>query len=359
MVKRIVVTGGAGFVGSNLACRIARDRPDCSVVAFDNLKRRGSELTLNRLSNYGINFIHGDVRVKSDVSTIGSTDCIIECSAEPSVLAGQDGNPEYLIDTNLKGTLNCLEHLRRHGGELIFLSSSRVYSIPTLSALPLKKTDGRLSIPPEAKGNGWSSSGIAEDFSTLGPRSLYGSTKLAAEQFIEEYRALFGLKAVIYRCSLLTGPWQMGKMDQGVVALWLARHLYGGPLAYIGYGGAGHQVRDILHVDDLFDLISENLDGIKERDGGLYNIGGGKELSVSLSELTALCQNITGNKIKIASVSESRSNDIPYFVSDNSKIGAANGWKPRWRLEETLEDICRWLIDNQTTLNPIFSNSAS
>lgn len=359
MTKRIAVTGGAGFVGSNLACMIARDRPEYSVIALDNLKRRGSELTLGRLAEAGVAFLHGDVRIQADLEALGPLDCLIECSAEPSVLAGQDGSPAYLLDTNLGGAVNCLEHLRRHGGEMIFLSSSRVYSIPALLELPLITEGDRFEIPNEATGEGWSAAGISEGFSTQGPRSLYGTTKLAAEQFIEEYRAAYDLRAVIYRCGVLTGPWQMGKVDQGFVTLWLARHLYGGPLAYIGHGGAGHQVRDLLHIADLYDLIAPDLDGVGIRDGKILNVGGGHQVSVSLRELTDHCERLCGHSIAIESVPEMRPNDIGYYVTDTAELERQSGWRPIRNLEETLSDIHRWLVDHRRILEPILGGSGS
>ena len=112
MKKRIAGTGGAGLVGSSLACMIARKRPARSVVALDNLKQRGSELTHSRLAAGGVEFLHGDVEIEGDLAALGAVDCLIECSAEPSVLAGQDRAPGYVLDANLTGALDCLEHLR-------------------------------------------------------------------------------------------------------------------------------------------------------------------------------------------------------------------------------------------------------
>ena len=112
MKKRIAVTGGAGFVGSNLACMIARERPARSVVALNNMKQRGGELTLSRLAAAGVEFLHGDIRIEGALAALGAVDCLIECSAEPSVLAGQDRAPGYVLNANLTGALDCLEHLR-------------------------------------------------------------------------------------------------------------------------------------------------------------------------------------------------------------------------------------------------------
>ena len=315
---------------------IARERPACSVVALDNLKRRGSELTLSQLAAAGVEFLHGDVRIEGDLAALGAVDVLIECSAEPSVLAGQDGAPGYVLDTNLTGALNYLEHLRRRGGEMIFLSSSRVYSIPALTDLPLEVRGEQLEITEGAARTGWSAAALAENFSTAGPRSLCGATKLAAKQFIEEYQAAYGLRPVVYRCGILTGPWQMGKVDQGVITLWLARHLFGGALAHIGHGGDGHQVRDLLHIADLYDLIAPNLDGSGTEDGQTFNVGGGAATSVSLRELTRHCEELTGNTLVISTVPETRANDIWYYVTDNAKVETRTGWWPKRTLEETM-----------------------
>lgn len=356
MTVRVLVTGGAGFVGSNLALGIARAHPDWEVLALDNLKRRGSELSVARLGRGGVRFIHGDVRNAEDLEAAGPVSWLIECSAEASVHAGYDGNPNYLVNTNLVGAVNCLEHLRRHGGNLIFLSTSRVYPIAGLRALPLAVDGGeRFRLSQGAEGVGWSERGISESFPLAGPRSLYGTTKLSAELIIGEYGALYGLKAVINRCGVLCGPWQMGKIDQGFVALWLARHVFGGALAYTGYDGAGHQVRDILHVADLHRLIEVEMAEIDRLRGGIYNVGGGRALSLSLRELTGYCAGLTGGKIDIGSDPKTRDADIPYYVTDNSAVTADTGWAPARSLDDTLADIHRWLCEHRTALEPLFA----
>ena len=240
---RILVTGGAGFVGSNLASFFKHDRPDATIVAFDNLRRRGSELALLRLRAAGVEFRHGDVRNAEDLADAGDFDLMIECSAEPSVHAGYDASPAYVINTNLTGTINCLEAVRRCGAAMIFLSTSRVYPIAGLRALPLNIGGNiagqRLVMGENAAGPGWSAAGIGTGFPMAGSRSIYGATKLASELMIEEYGAMYGLRAVVNRCGVLTGPWQMGKVDQGFMVLWAARHLFGGSLSYMGFGGTG------------------------------------------------------------------------------------------------------------------------
>lgn len=352
-VKRVIVAGGAGFVGSSLALSIKRDRPDAHVVAIDNLKRRGSELALERLRAGGVEFAHGDIRCLEDLAAAGPCDLVLDCSAEPSVHAGYGGSPAYLINTNLMGTVNCLEHARTHGAAFVFVSTSRVYPIAPLRALPLTAAGDRLVLPPGTSGPGWSEAGISEDFSLSGARSLYGATKLASEMLVEEYRATYGIKTLVYRSGVLAGPWQMGKVDQGFMVLWASRHLYGGQLAYMGFGGHGHQVRDVLHVDDLYDLITLQLDDLDRWNGSLFNIGGGAANAVSLRELTALCRTATGKAIDIGEIAETRDADIPYYVTDHRRLTAATGWTPTRPVERIVDDIARWLVDHRTKLEPI------
>lgn len=146
-MNRVLITGGAGFVGSYLGMGLKKQRPDWHIVAFDNLKRRGSELNITRLREAGLEFAHGDIRNPEDLEAVGKVDLILECSAEPSVLAGYDSSPQYLVNTNLTGTVNCLEVARRHGAAMLFLSTSRVYPVATINALSYKEEATRL-IPP-------------------------------------------------------------------------------------------------------------------------------------------------------------------------------------------------------------------
>ena len=133
-MKTFLITGGAGFVGSSLAILLKENFSDIDVIALDNLKRRGSELNVRRLQENGVRFCHGDIRNTEDLN-FNNIDCLIECSAEPSVLAGFDGSPDYLLNTNLGGTIHCLELARKCGARVIFLSTSRVYPIHSLNRL--------------------------------------------------------------------------------------------------------------------------------------------------------------------------------------------------------------------------------
>ena len=230
------------------------------MYALDNLRRRGSELNLPRLREAGVRFVHGDVRRPEDLAELPEApEAIVECSAEPSAQSGYGGSPEYLVQTNLVGCYNCLELARRAKAAFLFLSTSRVYPAARVNALAFEESGTRFVLSERQAVAGASGQGIGEDFPLEGARSLYGMTKLAAELMIAEYGDAYGVPYVIDRCGLIAGPWQMGKTDQGVVALWMAAHYFKRPLSYIGFGGTGKQVRDILHVDDLCDLVAEQI----------------------------------------------------------------------------------------------------
>src|SRR5471032_1638363 len=276
---RILITGGAGFVGSNLALAAKANFPDAEIICMDNLYRRGSELNVPRLEKAGVTFHRGDVR-EPNAFPPGPFDFLIECSAEPSVLAGQDGSPDYLFQTNLVGAYHCLEKARQWKSRFIFLSTSRVYPIARLEAHPWREEATRFAWEDHGT-TGITSRGVAETIDLNGARSLYGYTKLSAEQLIEEYRATYGLKSIINRCGVIAGSWQFGKVDQGVASLWVLSHHFGRPLSYIGYGGAGKQVRDFLHVDDLCDLLVEQIRNFDQWDGWLGNVAGGLANTVS------------------------------------------------------------------------------
>lgn len=350
---RILITGGAGFVGSSLAIALKQNYPSYEIFCLDNLKRKGSELNVARLGKQGIQFIHGDIRSKEDFDSLPLVDSIIEASAEPSVLAGLNGSPDYLINTNLFGTVNCLNYAVKCKANFIFLSTSRIYPIKTIETLDFIESETRFELTDNQQIKGVSAKGIAEDFPLDSPRSLYGTTKLASELIIQEYNEFYKLKTVINRCGVLTGPWQMGKVDQGVMVLWIAKHFFEQQLAYIGYGGTGKQTRDILHVADLYRLIDWQLHNIDKVNGEILNAGGGVEVSVSLQELTEICQEVTGNTIPITKVAENRPADIRLYITDNSKVTALTGWKPEIGVKQIVEEITAWLAENREALEPI------
>lgn len=350
--KRVLITGGAGFVGSNLAVMLKKDLPTTEVICLDNLKRRGSELALRRLKAAGVEFVHGDIRNREDLE-VPRIDLLIECAAEPSVLAGINSSPDYLVNTNMVGTLNCLELARKDDADVVFLSTSRVYPMAHINNLQYEEEETRFQLKPGQLLSGSSEHGIAEQFPLDKPRSLYGATKLMSEIIIGEYIDTYQLRAIINRCGVITGPWQMGKVDQGVFVLWVAKHYFKKELSYIGYGGTGKQVRDFIHIHDLYRAIKHQMDNFSEYSGEVYNVGGGLENSVSLQELTKLCQEITGNKIKIQPVIDERPADLISFVTDSRKFKERSGLTWEKGPRETVKDIFNWIKENEDDLRPI------
>jgi CDP-paratose 2-epimerase len=345
----ILVTGGAGFVGSNLCLALRDAFPAAEIVAMDNFYRRGSELNVTRLEAAGIRVHRGDVR-EPDSFPEGPFDFLIECSAEPSVLAGQDGKPDYLFHTNLTGAYHCLEAARRWKAGVIFLSTSRVYPIARLEAHPWREEATRFVWDDEGV-PGITSRGVSEDLDLRGARSLYGFTKLAAEQLIEEYRETYGLRAVVNRCGVIAGPWQFGKVDQGVIALWVMAHYFRRPLSYIGYGGTGKQVRDALHVSDVCDLIQLQLADFDAWEGWAGNVAGGLDNSVSLQELTALCQEVTGQQVPINSIPENRPSDLRIFIGDCNRLESRTPWRPKRDVRTIVDDTFRWVQDHSDAIS--------
>jgi CDP-paratose 2-epimerase len=352
----ILITGGAGFVGSQLARSFRENNPTATMTILDNLKRRGAELNVPVLQQLGMNFVHGDIRTPADLDDLpGNFDLMIEASAEPSVKAGLDGSPNYVLQTNLVGTLNCLEFARKRVGGVVFLSTSRVYSIAPLRAIRLRETETRFAIEEHQEILGVSSAGIAENFPVHEPRSLYGASKLASELIIQEYVDTYGLKAVINRCGVIAGPGQFGKVDQGVFTLWVAHHYFGKPLRYTGFGGTGKQVRDLLHPLDLYDLVARQVVSFDNVTGRIFNVGGGVTVSTSLQELTTLCEQVTGNTVAMSHDTTTSPVDIPLYISDCRKVGETFDWQPQRRVADIVHEIAAWLRENETQLRPLFA----
>ncbi|MEW5894787.1 MAG: NAD-dependent epimerase/dehydratase family protein [Candidatus Omnitrophota bacterium] len=353
--QRILITGGCGFVGSTLAINFHK-QGGVEVIVFDNLYRKGSELNLKRIRKEGIRFVKGDVRKPKDLEKIGPTDVLIECSAEPSVLAGYTNQRGYLIDTNLNGCINCLEYAQKFNTKFVFISTSRVYPIAAISTLPYQENTSRFILNYDQCPPWCTEKGFTEEMPLHGYRSLYGASKLAAELMIQEYVAANQVHAVINRCGVLTGPWQMGKEDQGFVALWVARHFWQKPLKYIGFKGCGKQVRDILHVGDLFRLVQTQLLNFEKVNGQIFNIGGGIDCSISLNELTEICAQVTGNHLSIERINDERPGDIPIYLSDCSKAEKMLNWRPEKKLSDIILDIYSWIKSNEKMLKPILNS---
>jgi CDP-paratose 2-epimerase len=238
---------------------------------------------------------------------------------------------------------------------LLFISSSRVYPHDRINALPFKVEaqrfvlDSAAALPP-----GVTSAGLSTEFGLPGRRTLYGASKLAAELVVQEFADVYNIPSLILRLGVIAGPWQMGKLDQGFVALWVARHLMGRSLNYCGFGGQGRQLRDVLHVDDAADLVGTALSGVGSFRGEVFNAGGGPERTVSLAELTAFCQGETARTVVLGADPANRPGDIPWYVTDNTAVAAALQWRPTYSVRSIVADTSRWLTAHPQILSEIF-----
>ncbi len=339
---RILITGICGFVGGSLARALAASGAGHELFGFDNFIRPGSETNRAELKKLGVKIFHADLRAASDLESLPGVDWVIDAAANPSVLAGVDGktSSRQLVEHNLTGTINLLEFCKTHRAGFILLSTSRVYSIPPLAALPVEPHAGafRLSTTaPRPKGVG--PAGIAEEFSTAAPVSLYGSTKLASEALALEYGETFNLPVFVNRCGVLAGAGQFGRADQGIFAYWLNAHLRRRPLKYIGFGGHGYQVRDCLHPRDLVPLLEKQFAAPKlPAADRLANIAGGAASAMSLRQLTAWCDAKFGPH-PIASDPTPRPFDLPWVVLDTAKAVRLWSWAPQTPTTAILEEI--------------------
>ncbi len=275
----------------------------------------------------------------SDLDSLPSADWVIDAAARPSVLAGRDGktSPRQLLEHNLLGTINLLEYCRNVRAGVILLSTSRVYSIPALAQLSLLVESSRYVLDPkQSLSPAVSVAGVTEAFSTEAPISLYGASKLASERLAQEYAAAFGLPVWINRCGVLAGAGQFGTAEQGIFSYWLHAHAARRSLKYLGFGGHGFQVRDALHPRDLARLV--DLQIRRPGSGGLQNISGGQENSMSLAELTAWCDRRFGPNPPAADGAE-RPYDVPWLILDSAQAKHRFDWRPAIAIDSILEEI--------------------
>jgi len=349
---RILITGICGYVGSRFAARFAEALPGVQIVGMDNLSRRGTESNLPALKRLGADVRHGDLRVASDLRALPAADWVVDCAANPTVLAGVHASSgctaEQLVEHNLLGTLHVLEYCRQHKAGLILLSTSRVYSIDALCHLPLVETATRFELasplPPGLAG--CSEHGIAEEFSTAAPISLYGATKLASEVMAADYAHAFGFPLWINRCGVIGGPGQLGKIDQGIFSFWVYSCALGRPLRYIGFGGAGLQVRDCVTAEDVAELVLRQMHDPDRDAPRVLNVGGGRQGAMSLAEITRVCESRFGRRIDVQSTAENRPYDIPYYVTDARRAARAWDWQPTQTADEIVGRLCQWTVDN-------------
>ncbi|MGA3099219.1 MAG: NAD-dependent epimerase/dehydratase family protein [Bryobacteraceae bacterium] len=345
---RILITGICGFVGSSLARALAERIEGLEVLGVDNLSRAGSESNRARLRRAGVKLFHGDLRMASDVEALPGADWVIDAAANPSVLAGVDGHSSsrQLMEHNLWGGVNMLEYCRGRKAGLVLLSSSRVYSIAALAALPVRPNGDAFELDVSgAIPAGAGVEGISEAFSAAPPVSLYGSTKLASETLALEYGAAFGFPVWVNRCGVLAGAGQFGTAEQGIFSYWLHAHAARRPLRYIGFGGHGWQVRDAFHPDDLASLMVAQMRQNGPSGGGIWNVGGGIDNAMSLAQLTAWCDGRFGAFAPVADLTP-RLFDIPWLVMDSGAARQRFGWRPRRNIGSILEEIAGHVRDN-------------
>jgi len=341
---KVLISGVCGFAGGHLARYLLESRDDITVVGIDNLARSGSETNRVALKRLGVQLFHGDIRLASDLETLPVVDWVIDAAAQPSVLAGRDGktSSRQLLEHNLLGTINLLEYCRSSGAGLILLSTSRVYSIPALTSLPLQAESSAFTLnPTQAWPAGLSAEGIDESFSTEAPISLYGATKLASERLAQEYAAGFQVPVWINRCGVLAGGGQFGTAEQGIFSYWLHAHFARRTLKYLGFGGNGFQVRDALHPRDLARMVDFQLRSTGP--GRMLNVSGGRANSMSLAQLNAWCDERFGSHTPIADGSE-RPYDVPWLILDAGKARPETGWSPQISLLQILEEIAEHAV---------------
>ena len=339
----ILITGGCGFVGTNLSLYLKSKK--FNVYTLDNLSRKGSKFNYTVLKKKKIKNFRINIANYKKLKGLRKFDLIIDCCAEAAVEVSRKKIDE-VFNTNLIGTFNILKKAKRDKSKIIFLSSSRVNSIKNINKIIGNNSNLKKKLQINKL--------IDDKFENSRPKSLYGFTKLASEMLIEEFNYAFGLKYIINRCGVISGPFQFGKQDQGFVSLWVIHHIMKKKLSYIGYGGHGNQVRDVLHIDDLCELIHKQIKIINKIYNKLYTVGGSKISYTSLKNLTKICQNITGNKIPIDKKRSTSIYDIPYFITDNRKVSRAYKWRPKKNINKIVYDITTWINNNKNLIQKYF-----
>jgi CDP-paratose 2-epimerase len=339
---KIVITGICGFVGSTVAAGLQERSPGLEIVGLDNLVRPGSELNRQRWKHKGVRLFHADIRNASDLETLPPVDWVIDAAANPSVLAGVQGqtSSRQLVEHNLVGTLNVLEYCKRVRAGFMTLSTSRVYSLQRLAGLKMEtKRDAFVPICEGYSGTGLTPWGVTEEFSTEPPLSLYGASKLASEVMALDYGNAFDLPVYINRCGVLAGAGQFGRPDQGIFSFWIHAYRSKRPLKFIGFGGTGHQVRDCLHPRDMVSLLVKQMNAAG-RHGGVLNVSGGADHAVSLAQLTTWCAQRFGPH-EVEKDFHERIYDVPWLVLATGKAQQMWDWRPVTPLEAILDEIAR------------------
>jgi|SRR5208337_1077891 len=325
----ILITGGAGFIGTNLAVAIARR--GYSVLALDNFSKPGSRENRRLLTGLPkAKVIRHDVSRPLPANL--KVDCIVHLAANVDAQKALK-SPRRDFAVNALGTLNVLEFARRQGNvPVIYASTCKVYSAK-VNALPLRETDERYDFE--------AIDGIDENFPVDGEcrygHNPYGCSKYVGDLYTQEYHTLFGLPVTINRLSAVYGPHQHGVSGYGWVHWFTKAFKQGLPITIFGNG---KQVRDILYVDDLSGLIIDQIENFQKYDGQIFNVGGGKQNSLSLLQLISILRSLKGNgRDHPVTFSEARPADFKVYISDIRKIHKVANWRPRTSVEDGVENL--------------------
>lgn len=336
MGNKILVTGGAGFVGSNLVAELARQGEN--VILFDNLSRKGTEKNLNWLrEGWGekIDFRKADIRdLEALRDACGDAGIIYHLAGQVAVTTSVN-EPRPDFEVNALGTFNVLEAARMSGNSpvLVFTSTNKVYG--GMEDVEVEEGGKRYGFKDRPMG-------ISEE-RPLDFHSPYGCSKGAADQYVRDYERIYDFPTVVFRMSCIYGPRQFGNEDQGWVAHFLISGMKGSPLTVYGNG---KQIRDILYVDDLVRAFRIAVEKVDTARGRIYNIGGGPDNTLSLNELIEQMRNNFGYMVEPA-FAEWRPGDQPVYVSDIRRAGKELGWEPLIGRDEGLRKLCDWIEANK------------
>jgi CDP-paratose 2-epimerase len=341
MAKRhTLVTGGAGFIGTNLAARLLEE--DRRVLVLDNLARPGVERNqrwLQAVHGDRVEIVHGDVRDADLVrAVVQDAEAVFHLAAQVAVTTSL-ADPLDDFTTNLHGTVTLLEELRRlrRRVPLLFTSTNKVYG--SLPDVQLERVEDRwLPVDPLLRDHGVDESRPL-DFCTP-----YGCSKGGADQYVLDYAKTFGLPAVVFRMSCIYGPHQHGNEDQGWVAHFLIHALAGEPITIYG---DGRQVRDILFATDLVDAMFRVVADIDRHAGTAFNLGGGPARTISLLELLDLIEKLGCGRLDVRCAPQ-RAGDQRWYVANTARLHNATGWRPTTDIETGIGELHRWLASART-----------
>ena len=334
---RILIIGGAGFIGCNIADHYLKGNSKVSIL--DNFSRIGGLSNLEWLQNRykkRLHIVHGDIRVDREKlrALVGSHDVIFHMAAQVAVTTSIT-SPQEDFETNAVGSFNILEAIRKSKNKpvLIYASTNKVYGV--LKNIKLIEKKERYDFKNPCKG-------IAED-RPLDFHSPYGCSKGSADQYVRDYSRIYGLKTVVFRQSCIYGWRQFGIEDQGWVAHFIISSILNRPITIYGNG---KQVRDILFIDDLIQAFELAITRLEVTAGEVYNIGGGPQNQISLLEFIKLLKNVLRKEISL-SFADWRPGDQPIFVSDISKAKKDFGWKPKINVNEGINMLINWVKENK------------